>query len=40
MKVDIKLETIGKKCILEEEIKLGKEIKYNEKDKIIEVINK
>ena len=34
---EIFLETIGKKEILEEEIKLGKEIKYNEKEKIMEV---
>ena len=34
---DIFLETIGKKEILEEKIKLGKEIKYNEKEKIMEV---
>ncbi len=34
---DIYLETIGKKEILEEKIKLGKEIKYNEKEKIIEI---
>jgi len=36
-KADIYLETIGKKEILEEKIKLGKEIKYNEKEKIMEV---
>ena len=34
---DIYLETIGKKEILEEKIKLGKEIKYNEKERIMEV---
>ena len=34
---DIYLETIGKKEILEEKIKLGKEIKYNEKENIMEV---
>ena len=34
---EIFLETIGKKEILEEEIKLGKEIKYNEKENIMEV---
>jgi len=33
---DIFLETIGKKQILEEEIKKGKEIIYNEKEKIVE----
>ena len=37
-KADIFLETIGKKEILEEKIKIGKEIKYNEKEKIMEVI--
>ena len=36
-KADIYLETIGKQEILEEKIKLGKEIKYNEKEKIMEV---
>ena len=36
-KADIYLETIGKKEILEEQIKMGKEIKYNEKEKIMEV---
>ena len=36
-KADIYLETIGKKEILEEKIKLGKEIKYNEKERIMEV---
>jgi hypothetical protein len=35
---DIYLESIGKKEILEEIIKKGKEIKYNEKEKIMEVI--
>ena len=34
---DIYLDTIGKKEILEEKIKLGKEIKYNEKERIMEV---
>lgn len=34
---DIYLETIGKKEILEEEIKFGNEIVYNEKEKIMEV---
>ena len=37
-KADIYLETIGKKEILEEKIKIGKEIKYNEKEKIMQVI--
>ena len=36
-KADIYLETIGKQEILEEKIKLGKEIKYNEKEKIMEI---
>ena len=36
-KADIYLETIGKKEILEEQIKMGKEIKYNEEEKIMEV---
>ena len=36
-KADIYLETIGKKEILEEEIKLGKEIQFNEKERIMEV---
>ena len=36
-KADIYLETIGKKEILEEKIKIGKEIKYNEQEKIMEV---
>ena len=36
---DIYLETIGKTQILEEEIKKGKEIVYNESEKIIEVKN-
>ena len=35
-KADIYLETIGKKEILEEKIKIGKQINYNEKDKIME----
>ena len=34
---DIELETIGKKEILEEQIKMGKEIVYNENEKIMEV---
>ena len=34
---DIDLETIGKEEILEEKIKLGKEIKYNEKERKIEI---
>ena len=34
---DIYLETLGKKEILEEKIKLGKEIKYNEIENILEV---
>ena len=37
-KADIYLETIGKKEILEEQIKLGKKIKYNETENIMEVI--
>ena len=36
-KADIYLETIGKKEILEEKIIFGKEIKYNEQEKILEV---
>lgn len=36
-KADIYLETIGKKEILEEQIRIGKEIKYNENEKIMEV---
>ena len=36
-KADIYLETIGKQEILEEKIKIGKEIKYNEKEKIMQV---
>ena len=35
-KADIYLETIGKKEILEEQIKIGKEIEYNENEKIME----
>ena len=35
-KADIYLETIGKKEILEEKIKIGKKIKYNEQEKIME----
>ena len=38
-KADIYLETIGKQEILEEKIKIGKEIEYNEKEKIMQVIN-
>ena len=34
---DIYLDTIGKKEILEEQIKYGKNIKYNENEKIMEV---
>ena len=34
---DIDLETLGKEEILEEKIKLGKEIKYNEKERKIEI---
>ena len=37
-KADIFLENIGKKEILEEKIKIGKEIKYNKKEKIMEII--
>ena len=36
-KADICLETIGKKEILEEQIKLGKKIKYNKLENIMEV---
>ena len=36
-KADIYLETIGKKEILEEKIKFGKEINYNEHENIMEV---
>ena len=36
-KADIYLETIGKEEILEEKIKIGKEIKYNEKENIMQV---
>ena len=36
-KADIYLETIGKKEILEEKIRFGKEIKYNEQENIMEV---
>ena len=36
-KADIYLETIGKKEILEEKIRIGKEIKYNEQENIMEV---
>ena len=35
---DICLETAGKKEILEEIIKLGKEIKYNKHENIMEII--
>ena len=38
-KADILLETIGKQEILEEKIRIGKEIKYNEAEKIMQVIN-
>ena len=34
---DIYLDTIGKKEILEEKIKIGKEIEYNPKEKIMQV---
>ena len=34
---NIYLMTIGKKCILEEEIKKGKEIEYNKKENVIEI---
>ena len=36
-KADIFLETIGKKEILEEQIKIGKEIEYNKDKNIMEV---
>ncbi len=36
-KADICLETVGKKEILEEQIKNGKKIKYNESKNIMEV---
>ena len=36
-KADIYLETIGKKEILEEQIRKGKEIQYNDKEKIMQV---
>ncbi len=36
-KADIFLETIGKKEILEEKIRLGKEIKYNDNENIMEI---
>ena len=36
-KADIYLETIGKQEILEEQIRIGKEIMYNEKEKIMQV---
>ena len=35
--VDIYLKTVGKKCILEEEIRKGKDIEYNKKENIIQV---
>ena len=35
-KADIYLETIGKKEILEKQIKIGKEINYNEREKMME----
>ena len=35
---DIYLKTIGKSCILEEEIRNGKDIEYNEKENMIQVI--
>ena len=38
-KADIYLETIGKEEILEEQIKKGKEIEFNEKEKIMQVKN-
>ena len=34
---DIYLETIGKYEILEEKIKMGKNIEYNEKEKVIQI---
>ena len=34
---DIYLKTIGKKCILEEEIRKGKNIEYNQNKKMIEI---
>ena len=37
-KADIHLETIGKKEILEEKIKFGKDINYNEKENIMQVV--
>ena len=37
-KADIHLETIGKKEILEEKIKFGKNIDYNEKENIMQVV--
>ena len=36
-KAEIYLKTIGKKTILEEEIKKGKEIEFNKKEEIIEI---
>ena len=36
-KADIYLETIGKKEILEEQIRIGRQINYNNKEKIMEV---
>ena len=35
---DIYLKTIGKSCILEEEIRNGKDIEYNEKENMIQII--
>jgi len=37
---DIYLETIGKKEILEEEIKKGKEVEYNQNENIIQIVGK
>ena len=37
---DIYLETIGKKEILEEEIKNGKEVEYNQNENIIQIVGK
>ena len=36
--VDIYLKTIGKSCILEEEIRNGRDIEYNEKESMIVVV--
>ena len=38
-KADIFMETIGKKEILEDKKRLGKEIKYNEKENIMEIVS-